>query len=59
MRKLPLIFLPLLLITLSACSRSPSPPTAEPPVLATQPTEQTTIPPDKSTSRDKNRLLSR
>ena len=39
MRKLPLIFLPLLLIALSACSRSPSPPTAEPPVLATQPTE--------------------
>lgn len=47
MRKLPLIFLPLLLITLSACSRSPSPPTAEPPVLATQPTEQTTIPPEQ------------
>ncbi len=47
MRKLPLIFLPLLLIALSACSRSPSPPTAEPPVLATQPTEQTTIPPEQ------------
>ena len=48
MRKLPLIFLPLLLIALSACSRSPSPPTAEPPVLATQPTEQTTIPPEQT-----------
>lgn len=48
MRKLPLIFLPLLLIALSACPRSPSPPTAEPPVLATQPTEQTTIPPEQT-----------
>lgn len=48
MRKLPLIFLPLLLIALSACSHSPSPPTAEPPVLATQPTEQATIPPEQS-----------
>ena len=47
MRKLPLIFLPLLLIALSACSRSPSPLTAEPPVLVTQPTEQTTIPPEQ------------
>ena len=47
MRKLPLIFLPLLLIALSACSRSPSPPMAEPPVLAAQPTEQTTIPPEQ------------
>ena len=47
MRKLPLIFLPLLLIALSACSRSPSLPTAEPPVLATQPTEQTPIPPEQ------------
>lgn len=47
MRKLPLIFLSLLLIALSACSRSLSPPTAEPPVLATQPTEQTTIPPEQ------------
>ena len=47
MRKLPLIFLLLLLIALSACSRSPSPPTAEPPVLATQQTEQTTIPPEQ------------
>lgn len=48
MRKLPLIFLPLLLIALSACSRSPSPPTAEPPVLAAQPTEQATIPPEQT-----------
>ena len=48
MRKLPLIFLPLLLITLSACNRSPSPPTAEPPTLATRPAEQTTIPPEQS-----------
>lgn len=47
MRKLPLIFLPFLLITLSACFRSPSPPTAEPPVLAAQPTEQATIPPEQ------------
>ena len=46
-KKLPLIFLPLLLIALSACSRRPSPPTAELPVLATQPTEQTTIPPEQ------------
>ena len=43
MRKLPLIFLLLLLIALSACNRSPSPPT-----LTTQPAEQTTIPPEQS-----------
>ena len=43
MRKLPLIFLLLLLIALSACNRSPSPPT-----LTTQPAEQSTIPPERS-----------
>ena len=41
MRKLPLIFLPLLLIALSAFSRSPSLPTAEPPVPADRANDDT------------------
>lgn len=45
MRKLPLIFLPLLLIALSACSRSPSPPTAEPPEQINEPGQESSSQP--------------